>query len=95
MTEGFDFKDDCARWQIITKMPYPYLGDRQVAAKKDRSPDWYDTQTIQTVIQATGRICRSEEDWGVTYMLDEDFKILWDRRRSMFPPWFKEAIVWG
>ena len=95
MTEGFDFKDDFARWQIITKMPYPYLGDRQVAAKKDRSPDWYDTQTIQTVIQATGRICRSEEDWGVTYMLDEDFKILWDRRRSMFPAWFKEAIVWG
>ena len=95
MTEGYDFKHDSARWQIIAKMPYPYLGDRQVSAKKDLHPDWYDQQTIQTVIQATGRICRSEEDWGVTYMLDEDFKILWDRRRSMFPDWFKEAIVWG
>lgn len=94
MTEGFDFKYESARWQIIAKVPYPYLGDRQVAAKKDKSQEWYDQQTIMTIVQASGRVCRSEDDWGVTYVLDADFRQLWDRRRSMFPGWFKEALVW-
>lgn len=95
MTEGFDFKDDAARWQIIAKVPYPYLGDKQIAAKKEQSQEWYDLQTVMTIVQAAGRVCRSEEDWGVTYVLDDDFRLLWDRRRGMFPSWFKEAIVWG
>lgn len=95
VTEGFDFKDDTARWQIIAKVPYPYLGDKQVEAKKEISQEWYDQQTIMTIVQAAGRVCRSETDWGVTYVLDDDFRNLWDKRRGMFPAWFKEAIVWG
>lgn len=94
VTEGFDFKGDSGRWQIIAKVPYPYLGDRQVAAKKDQSQEWYDLQTVMTIVQSAGRVCRSEDDWGVTYVLDEDFKMLYDKRRGMFPAWFKESIVW-
>lgn len=94
VTEGFDFKDDEGRWQIIAKVPYPYLGDRQVAAKKYKSQEWYDLQTVMALVQASGRVCRSENDWGVTYVLDDDFKMLYDRRKSMFPDWFKESIVW-
>jgi len=94
MTEGYDFKDDLARWQIIAKMPYPYLGDQQVAAKKDRDPDWYALQTAMTVIQACGRIVRSETDHGVTYILDADFNLLWDRYKRFFPPWFQAAMQW-
>lgn len=94
VTEGFDFKGDTGRWQIISKVPYPYLGDRQVAAKKDQSQEWYDLQTVMTIVQSAGRICRAEDDWGVTYVLDADFKMLYDKRSDMFPPWFKEAIVW-
>lgn len=94
VTEGFDFKGDEGRWQIIAKVPYPYLGDRQVKAKKDQDQEWYDMQAIMAIVQSSGRICRSEDDWGVTYVLDEDFKTLYDRRRSQFPDWFKESIVW-
>jgi len=95
MTEGFDFSGDLARWQIIAKMPYPYLGDRQIAAKKDLDPAWYDAQTVGTIIQSTGRVVRSETDRGVTYILDADFLFLWDRRMSMFPRWWRDAMVWG
>jgi Rad3-related DNA helicase len=95
MTEGFDFYDDLARWQIIAKIPYPYLGDRQVAAKKEQDPAWYDAQTVGTIIQSTGRIVRSETDRGVTYLLDSDFMYLWDRQNLMFPKWWREAMVWG
>jgi len=94
MTEGFDFKADLARWQIVTKMPYPYLGDQQVAAMKERNPDWYALQTASTIIQACGRIVRDETDHGVTYILDSDFSMLWDRHSHFFPPWFKAAMVW-
>jgi Rad3-related DNA helicase len=34
MTEGLDLVDDLARWQVICKLPYPYLGDPQVAARR-------------------------------------------------------------
>jgi Rad3-related DNA helicase len=94
MTEGFDFKFDLAKWQIIAKMPYPYLGDMQVARKKDLDPDWYALQTAMTIIQACGRIVRDEKDDGVTYILDSDFSMLWDRHKSFFPKWFQDAMVW-
>ena len=93
-TEGFDFADDQARWQVIAKVPFPYLGDRQVAAKKERDPEWYAMKTVMTVIQASGRICRNETDRGVTYITDSDFDILWENWNHLFPNWWKEALHW-
>lgn len=94
MMEGFDFADDLGRWQIIAKCPYPYLGDRQVAAKKDRNPEWYDLQAVMSVIQACGRIVRSDTDVGLTYILDSDFLQLYERQSHMFPRWWTDALVW-
>lgn len=95
MTEGFDFKDELATWQIIAKVPYPSLSDRQIVAKKDADPDWYTLQAVSTIIQATGRICRNESDHGTTYILDRDFMGLWERGgQEMFPKWYTEAMVW-
>ena len=93
-TEGFDFTDKLARWQVIAKVPYPYLGDRQVAAKKEKDPQWYAMRTVMTVIQASGRIVRNETDHGITYITDSDFQYLWDRWNWMFPNWWKEALQW-
>jgi ATP-dependent DNA helicase DinG len=95
MTEGFNLKDDLARFQIIAKVPYPYLGNPQVAAKKDADQDWYTLQTVQTIIQACGRIVRSETDHGATYILDEDFERLYVRNQKFFPRWFTESFVWS
>lgn len=94
MTEGFNMIDDLARWQIIAKIPYPYLGDRQVQAKKELDPDWYTMQTCMTIIQACGRIVRSETDYGVTYILDSDFKWLYERYTEFFPAWFVRSFQW-
>jgi Rad3-related DNA helicase len=93
-TEGFDFVDSSARWQVIAKVPYPYLGDRQVAAKKDMDNEWYAMRTVMTVIQATGRICRSETDYGVTYITDSDFHFLYEKNKDMFPIWWRKAVIW-
>jgi ATP-dependent DNA helicase DinG len=93
MTEGFNLQDDLAGSRFIAKMPYPYLGDKQVAAKKERDPDWYDMQTTMTVLQACGRIVRSDTDHGSTYILDSDFQMLFERHPDFFPAWFVEAFV--
>lgn len=93
MREGFDFAGDKARWQILVKLPYPFLGDKQVARKLQLDPDWYQMKTIMDVIQACGRICRSKEDYGTTFILDGDFERLYNKNAWMLPSWFKDAIV--
>lgn len=94
MVEGFDFKDDLARFQILAKMPYLFLGDRQTEAKKELDGEWYAMETIKQVIQMTGRVCRSETDVGVSYILDADFQRLWLDHEKDFPEWWREACVW-
>ena len=94
MTEGFSLDDDLARFQIIAKIPYPNLGDKQVEAKKDIDQEWYTLQTITAIVQACGRIVRSDTDHGVTYVLDGDFMPLFEKNPEFFPKWFQDAFVW-
>lgn len=92
IAEGFSFDDDLARFQIVAKVPYPYLGDRQVAAKMKVDHEWYTLQTVMTVLQACGRIVRSETDHGSTYILDSDFIRLYQENGKFFPKWFRDAF---
>lgn len=92
MTEGFDFKDDLARWQILPKVPYLSLGDKQVEAKAAKDPEWYSCETIKAIIQTCGRAVRSSSDHAVTYILDDDFWVLMRKAEYMLPNWFKDAI---
>lgn len=92
MTEGVDLVDDLSRWQVICKIPYPYLGDPQVKRRKRLDPSWYDWRTALTVVQAYGRSVRSADDFAVTYVLDADFGSFLKRQRKRLPAWFLEAI---
>ena len=92
MTEGIDLADERARWQVLCKVPYPYLGDRQVAARMERDRDWYDWRTTLAVVQAYGRSVRSETDHAVTYLLDADFPSFIKRQQRRLPAWFLEAL---
>ena len=93
MTEGFDFANDLARFAIIAKAPFAYLGDLQVKAKMEADPDWYGVRAASTIIQSAGRIVRSEEDWGITYVLDSDACRLYDKNTHYFPTWFQKAVT--
>jgi len=92
MTEGIDLVGDLARWQVLCKVPYPYLGDPQVAARMERDRDWYDWRTCLAIVQAYGRSVRSAEDHAVTYLLDADFPNFLRRQRHRLPEWFLEAV---
>jgi Rad3-related DNA helicase len=92
MTEGIDLADDLSRWQVICKIPYPFLGDRQIKVRTEQDPAWYEWRTCLSVVQAYGRSVRSETDYAVTYLLDADFPAFLRRQRSRLPQWFLEAI---
>ena len=92
MTEGIDLPGDLSRWQVICKIPYPYLGDPQVARRKELDRAWYDWRTCLTVVQAYGRSVRSVDDFAVTYVLDADFPSFLKRQQRRLPAWFLEAI---
>jgi len=91
LREGVDLPDDFLRFQIVTKMPYPDLGDPWTAARQARDPRWYALETAKALVQAYGRSCRHAGDHGITYILDGQFARFVQRYRPLLPPWFREA----
>jgi len=91
LREGVDLPDDFLRFQIVTKMPYPDLGDPWTAARRARDPRWYALETAKALVQAYGRSCRHAGDHGVTYILDGQFARFVQRYRPLLPAWFREA----
>ena len=97
LSRGLDLPNDACRVQMLTKVPYPYVKDRQVNKRlySQGGRVWYAVQTVRELVQMCGRAIRSEDDWAVTYIYDKDFSTnLWARNRNLFPDWFREAIVW-
>jgi len=92
LREGVDLPDDFLRFQIVTKMPYPDLGDPWTAARQARDPRWYALETAKALVQAYGRSCRHADDHGVTYVLDGQFERFLTHYRVLLPPWLLDAI---
>lgn len=92
MTEGLDLSGDKSRFQIICKIPFPYLGDKVVKQKMKNNNSWYDSKTIKTIIQAVGRSVRNVDDYATTYVLDSDWNYFYDRSQHMFPKDFIDSI---
>lgn len=94
--EGVDLPYDAARWQLIGKVPYLSLANEMVKQKSQENQSWYDWEAVKRILQATGRIVRAADDYGITYLHDINFKRLLDtdsRRVSpLFPNYFRDAI---
>ncbi|MDA4120105.1 MAG: hypothetical protein OK436_05915, partial [Thaumarchaeota archaeon] len=97
LERGVDLPDDLCRVQVIAKIPFPYLGDRQISARL-HSPGgqgWYTVSTVRSIVQSTGRGVRHKEDWAISYILDSTFvSNVWGRNRGLFPTWWREALIW-
>ena len=91
MTEGVDLKGKLSEFQILCKIPYPFLGDKVTKKKMSKWDWWYTTQTVRTIIQSLGRSIRNEFDTAVTYILDEDWRIIKSKSRDYFPADFFES----
>ena len=92
MTEGVDLVEDASRFQIICKVPYPYLGDKLVKKRMNKWKWWYPLKTAKTIVQATGRSVRSKDDHAVTYILDSDWDRFYQRNSGLFPKGFRDCV---
>ena len=92
MTEGVDLKGDISRFQILCKVPYPYLGDKLIKKKMNKWKWWYPLQTAKTIVQSVGRSVRSVDDHAVTYILDSDWIRFYNKNSKYFPQDFKRSI---
>jgi Rad3-related DNA helicase len=94
---GLDLKDDLCRWIVLLKAPFPDLSDKQVSARLYGSGKfgklWYQSQAVETIIQACGRANRHADDWATVYLYDEQIGRLLKEHKGLFPLWFRELII--
>lgn len=93
MTEGVDLKGDLSKFQIICKVPYPYLGDPIVKKRMNKNKGWYGLQTAKSIVQSCGRSVRSSTDSAVTYILDSDWERFYSRNKKIFPEDFIKCLI--
>jgi len=93
MGTGISLDDDLARFQIIVKLPFMSLGDERVKAKMAESSSWYRNKMWQEIMQASGRATRSEEDFCITYILDESMEYFYRMDKNKLPKWFKNRLI--
>lgn len=99
LDRGIDLPGDACRTQIIVKVPFLSIKDKQVSGRLygtgRAGKVWYAVNAIRTIIQMCGRACRSEDDWCETWILDSQFvDNLYSGYRNLVPEWFKESLVW-
>jgi Rad3-related DNA helicase len=93
MEEALDLEGDLCRWQLLCKAPYPNTNDSRVARRlEDGQWAWYYRTALRTVIQACGRVVRSPDDYGYTYLGDSSLLELFDRARTDMPEWFLAQV---
>lgn len=94
MEEALNLEGDRCRWQVLCKAPYENTSDPAVAHQLEEEGrwGWYYRSALRTIIQACGRVVRSADDWGVTYLADESILDVFDRARGDMPPWFQDQV---
>lgn len=92
--QGVDFKEDRARFQIITRVPYLNTSEPFVEHKVKNDFPWYNFQALVVFGQMLGRVNRSEEDYGATFLMDSRFNKFITKNMRLIPKWVLSAIVW-
>lgn len=93
--EGVDLPGDECRFQVIYKIPFPDLGDKQTALRTYMDSKWYRYLTSLSMVQTYGRGMRYEEDYCTTYFIDSRFVkyVIDDGADTQFlPDTFRSAI---
>jgi Rad3-related DNA helicase len=96
-SEGVDLPGEYCRINIIPLLFRLNPTDPVVKKKlgKLNGQDWYNYETIKTLIQQAGRSTRGEDDWSITYVLDNQLPRLLTNKNLKVPISLKEAIQWN
>ena len=96
-TRGLDLPNELCEFIIMLKAPFLQLADPQVKARLYGSGKfgtmWYTDDTIRTIIQASGRGFRHEQDKCITFLLDKQIGRLLKESTVLWPLGFRDLIV--
>lgn len=92
--QGVDFKYDRARFQIVLRVPYANTSDAFTAYKVKNDFQWYNYQALVVFGQQIGRVNRSEDDFGVTVLLDDRFGKFLSKNKMVLPKWLTDAVIY-
>jgi len=92
MSEGIDLHDNLSRFQIICKVPFPYLGDMVIKKRMEKNNKWYPYMTAKSIIQSLGRSIRNDTDYAVSYIIDSDWERFYKMNNNLFPKEFNMLI---
>jgi Rad3-related DNA helicase len=96
MDEGISLDDWRARWQVVAKIAYPYMGPdaKRVNYRMNELNDWgwYSSKAIVNLQQAVGRGMRSKDDYCQTYILDSSVESLLEKNKWQFEDWWLNAV---
>jgi ATP-dependent DNA helicase DinG len=73
---GYDFPFDAARYQIIPKMPFMDTRYGISCARSVADPEYGAFHALKTMEQMYGRIVRDEQDFGETFIFDDNVRIM-------------------
>lgn len=88
---GYDFPGDQARYQVIAKLPFPDLRSAVLRQRMEVDPEYRNYLTAQDLVQISGRINRSEDDWGETLIMDDNVTWFTKQAREYLPDWWRQA----
>lgn len=93
--EGWDGRDDRARFTWIPKIPLLNRKIPLIRARCSLDPTWHDVEVATTVMQWIGRIVRSSRDWGEALVTDKNAAWLFgDKNRALWPRGVLAAVRW-
>ena len=92
MNEGVDLPGDLCHFQIIYKIPYPDLADKQIRFRANADENWYNYKTSLALIQTYGRGMRSEDDYCRTYFIDSRIRDF-VKEDKFLPEQFRKLII--
>ncbi|MNK09951.1 ATP-dependent DNA helicase DinG [compost metagenome] len=92
--QGVDFKGDRARFQIVLRIPYLNTSDEFVNFKVKNDFIWYNYAALVVFGQQVGRVNRSEDDFGATFLMDSRFNRFISSNQTKLPKWLKDAFVY-
>lgn len=92
VTTGVDLPGQMAEYCIIAKLPYPDMRSKVLKARMKADKSYPAYIAAQTMVQASGRGMRSEQDRFETFVVDGNWGWFMSHFAEFTPRWWRAAV---
>jgi Rad3-related DNA helicase len=94
ISQGVDFKEDRARFQIVLRVPYMSTQSKFAEDMVQNSFQDYNYEALVVFGQQCGRVNRSEDDYGATFLMDSRFQKFIMKNKNLLPQWLLKGMIY-